>query len=211
MMDFASQEDTARAMAAMLRYLPTLVRAFETGVEGLGLTIVERVVSRDAAGAALPTLAAKGRHLIYHLGLRNAIEDFLAVDRDVRPVRVDPGLDDDNYARAKIADIVSGRLKVLKCVEESRDLTEAQERMKELASRFAWLRSLVVDAPGPPEKPVCVLIGTDGNVFAVIGRVRAALIGAGQPDRAAEFVKRAFSARSYDEVLRLCMEYVEVR
>jgi hypothetical protein len=32
----------------------------------------------------------------------------------------------------------------------------------------------------------------------------------GQPARATEFVKRAFSSRSYDEVLTLCLEYVEV-
>jgi hypothetical protein len=60
------------------------------------------------------------------------------------------------------------------------------------------------------DKPPCELVGTDGNVFAVIGRVRKALLGAGQSERASEFVRRAFSAISYDEVLRLCMEYVEV-
>jgi hypothetical protein len=215
MLDFASREDTARAMAAMERYLPALVRGFEAGVAGLGLTIVRRVVSRDANGTALPTLLVQGRHLTYHLGLRNAIEDFVAVDCDARPVLVDPGLDDDTYARAKIAAIVSGRLEVLKIVEESRDLVEAQKRMQELAGRFECVRTLVVEGPtageGATPKPVCKLVGTDGNVFAVIGRVRAALIGAGQPDQASEFVKRALGARSYDEVLQLCMEYVEVR
>jgi hypothetical protein len=213
-MDFASPEETAHAMAVTARHLPALVRAFERGVQELVLTIVQRTVSRDADGAALPTITAKGRHLTYHLGLRNAIEDFLAVDREASPDHVDPRLDDDTYARTKIADIVSGRLEVLKRVEESRDLTEAQERLKELGDRFASLRSVVIDAPDTPEgrtKPVCVLVGTDGNVFAVIGRVRAALIAAGQPDRASEFVKQAFAAGSYDEVLLLCMEYVEVR
>jgi hypothetical protein len=41
--------------------------------------------------------------------------------------------------------------------------------------------------------------------------VKQALKRAGQEDRAREFVERAFRAGSYDEVLRLCMEYVEVR
>jgi hypothetical protein len=50
----------------------------------------------------------------------------------------------------------------------------------------------------------------DGNVFAVIGRVRQALLEAGQPERAAEFVRRAFASRSYDAVLALSFEYVEV-
>ena len=60
-------------------------------------------------------------------------------------------------------------------------------------------------------KPVCKLMGTDGNVFAVIGRVREVLRRASQAERASEFAQRAFRAGSYDEVLRLCMEYVEVR
>ena len=38
-----------------------------------------------------------------------------------------------------------------------------------------------------------------------------AFLQAGQAERASEFVQKAFRAGSYDEVLRLCMEYVEVR
>ena len=33
-------------------------------------------------------------------------------------------------------------------------------------------------------KPPCKLIGEDGNVFSIIGRVRRALTAAGQEDRA---------------------------
>jgi len=40
-------------------------------------------------------------------------------------------------------------------------------------------------------------------VFAVIARVKRALEQDGQPDRAREFVKRAFESKSYDEVLAL--------
>ena len=64
--------------------------------------------------------------------------------------------------------------------------------------------------PGP-KKPACKLVGTDGNVFAIIGTVRRALRRAGQDTRATEFVQKAFGARSYDEVLGLCMDYVDVR
>jgi hypothetical protein len=59
-------------------------------------------------------------------------------------------------------------------------------------------------------KPACRLSGTDGNALSIIGRVRQALREAGQADRALEFTDRAFRAGSYDEVLRLCFEYVEV-
>lgn len=69
-------------------------------------------------------------------------------------------------------------------------------------------------APAPAgkiEKPVCRLIGTDGNVFSIIGRVKAALKEAGQGERAKEFVARAFQSRSYEAVLALCSDYVDVR
>lgn len=61
-----------------------------------------------------------------------------------------------------------------------------------------------------PEKPTCQLSGTDGNVFAVIAAVRFALREAGLDDRAHEFRERAFAAASYEDVLRLVHEYVEV-
>ncbi len=60
------------------------------------------------------------------------------------------------------------------------------------------------------EKPKVKLVGEDGNVFNVIGRVARALNLAGQEDKAQKFQQRAFSARSYDEVLQLAMEYAEV-
>lgn len=60
-----------------------------------------------------------------------------------------------------------------------------------------------------PAKPPCKLIGTDGNVYSIIGHVRDALRKAGQDDRAREFVEKAFRTGSYDGVLQPCMEYVE--
>jgi len=60
-------------------------------------------------------------------------------------------------------------------------------------------------------RPACKLVGKDGNVFSIIGRVRQALKKAGQEDRAREFVEKAFRAKSYNEVLALCGDYVDVR
>lgn len=59
-------------------------------------------------------------------------------------------------------------------------------------------------------KPECQLTGEDGNVFAIIGRVSKALKRDGQPERAKEFCDKATSQKSYDDVLNLCHEYVEV-
>lgn len=60
-------------------------------------------------------------------------------------------------------------------------------------------------------RPACQLTGEDGNVFAIIGRVKGALRGAGQPEKVQEFVTRAFACPSYGAVLELCSEYVRIR
>lgn len=54
------------------------------------------------------------------------------------------------------------------------------------------------------------LVGEDGNVFAMIGRVLAALREADRVQDANEFRDQAFAATSYDEVLVLVTEYCEV-
>ena len=59
-------------------------------------------------------------------------------------------------------------------------------------------------------KPKCKLTSTDGNVFALGGKVSAALKKAGQPDKAKEFTEKLFGCGSYGEALQLIMEYVEV-
>jgi len=59
-------------------------------------------------------------------------------------------------------------------------------------------------------KPKCKLIGQDGNVFNIIGIVAKTLKRAGLKQRADEFSKKALGAHSYDEVLQLCTEYVDV-
>lgn len=58
--------------------------------------------------------------------------------------------------------------------------------------------------------PKCKLVGTDGNVFAVIGKVKRTLRNAGLVEQALEFPTKAMACGSYDEVLRLCFEYVDV-
>ena len=59
-------------------------------------------------------------------------------------------------------------------------------------------------------KPKCKLVGTDGNVFALAGRVGRALKEAGQFGQAKEFQFKLFKCGSYDEALALMQEYVEV-
>lgn len=54
------------------------------------------------------------------------------------------------------------------------------------------------------------LSGADGNAFAIIGTVSKALTRAGYREDAEAFKKQASKAHSYDEILQLAMETVEV-
>ena len=59
-------------------------------------------------------------------------------------------------------------------------------------------------------KPTCQLSDSDGNVFALMGRVSKTLKRAGLNEEAKEMCERVFKCKSYDEALKLMMEYVEV-
>lgn len=60
------------------------------------------------------------------------------------------------------------------------------------------------------DKPECELIDTDSNIFAIMGRVGRVLRTAGMDAEAKEYMDRVKSCGSYDEALRITMEYVEV-
>lgn len=54
------------------------------------------------------------------------------------------------------------------------------------------------------------LVGEDGNAFAIIGRVSRALKRAGHREAATEWCAAAMACGSYDALLRLAMETVDV-
>jgi hypothetical protein len=60
-----------------------------------------------------------------------------------------------------------------------------------------------------PERPVLVLIGHDGNAFAILGKARRALLLAGRGDEWAAFQAEATSG-NYDHLLATVMEWFEV-
>ncbi len=53
------------------------------------------------------------------------------------------------------------------------------------------------------------LTGTDGNAFAILGKVKQALKKAGHQDLAEQFLKEAMSG-DYNHLLCTAMDYVEV-
>lgn len=59
-------------------------------------------------------------------------------------------------------------------------------------------------------KPACRLMGEDGNIFSILGRVGRTLKEDGQAEQVQEVNRRVMAAGSYDEALQIIMEYVEV-
>ena len=62
----------------------------------------------------------------------------------------------------------------------------------------------------PKEKPTVKLIDTDGNSFAIMGRVKDALVNAGADK---EYVKKYLDeamSGNYDNLLCVTMDYVHV-
>ena len=59
-------------------------------------------------------------------------------------------------------------------------------------------------------KPKCKLLGEDGNIFFILGRVSKVLKEGGRADKSKECSDRVMNSGSYDEALRIIMEYVEV-
>lgn len=59
-------------------------------------------------------------------------------------------------------------------------------------------------------KPKVKLTGTDGNVFALIGKCQVALKKANMEKEAKEMANKCREANSYDEAIRIMMEYVDV-
>lgn len=56
---------------------------------------------------------------------------------------------------------------------------------------------------------VVQLTGEDGNAFAILGRVKRAIMRSNHPELAEAFIKEA-TASDYDHLLCTCMLYVTV-
>jgi hypothetical protein len=61
----------------------------------------------------------------------------------------------------------------------------------------------------PLTDAVVVLTGTDGNAFAILGKVRRAILRSNHPELANDFIAEA-KAGDYDALLCTCFKYVTV-
>jgi len=140
-MQFSSPEETFAAMLVTARWLPELVRRVEKGVRALGLTIEKRLSAQYEDGTVEPVLVLSGRYgWELDLHLRNAFEDFLLADREAKPRCLDPRLLDERYAEEKLADVVAGRLAIVKTIAGSRTARDVRRKIEKTAGHFEWLR-----------------------------------------------------------------------
>lgn len=61
------------------------------------------------------------------------------------------------------------------------------------------------------KKPICRLIGEDGNIFHLAGCAARALRDAGLSEQSKEMIHKITTSKSYSEALSVIAEYVEVR
>jgi len=59
-------------------------------------------------------------------------------------------------------------------------------------------------------KPVCKLIGEDGNIFNLMGIASRTLKKVGMKEEAKEMTDRILNSKSYTEALAIISEYVEI-
>lgn len=61
------------------------------------------------------------------------------------------------------------------------------------------------------KKPVCKLVGTDGNIFSLMGRVSACLRKNKLDSQIKVMMSDVTSSKSYHEALIALMKYVEIK
>jgi hypothetical protein len=66
-----------------------------------------------------------------------------------------------------------------------------------------------IEVIGPLTNAVVQLSGHDGNAFAILGRVRRAILRSNHPELADDFVQEA-TASDYDHLLATCFKFVSV-
>jgi len=138
---FPSDAETLAAMVVTTRWLPELVRRVERGVKALGAKIKKKAMLRFEDGTVCPVLFLRGKHgWRLQLHLRNAMEDFLLLDRDEKPVRLDPRLFDEAFAEKKLGEIVESRLAMVRALGETRKAGEVAGKIQKLGGKHGTFR-----------------------------------------------------------------------
>lgn len=148
-MKFRSKEEFKEAMIALVLYLPDMIRLYEDGLRLLGARVLRKYIYRSRDGDAEPALlvqgAGMGEKFEFRLGL--AIEEFLSVDRDEKPLRFDENINNPQRARAKLTRIMVGRLALARAAMEAKTPEELKQRLQGLSHRFERIRLWRYDEP----------------------------------------------------------------
>ena len=140
-MRFSSEAETMAAMVVTRRWLPVLVRRVEAGVMALGAKIKKKAMLALEDGTVCPVLFLRGkRGWQLELRLRNAMEDFLLLDRDEKPVRLDPRLLDEEFAEKKLGEVVESRLAMVRALNESRKVGDVAGKIQKLGGKHGTYR-----------------------------------------------------------------------
>jgi hypothetical protein len=138
---FSSDAETLAAMVVTVRWLPELVRRVEKGVKALGAKVKKKAMVNYPDGKTDPVLFVRGRRgWRLELHLRNAMEDFLLLDRDEKPIRLDPRLLDPKFAEKKLGDVVESRLAMVRALNETRKVGEVAGKIQKLGGKYGTYR-----------------------------------------------------------------------
>ncbi len=137
---FASKEDEHLSLAMLGRWLGPFLSLFEKGVQKLGFVIVKKFSYIDDDGRVDTGLVLQKNHRKTRLWLRNALDDFIYVDREENPVRIDPALFDKKSGNQKLRELIKDRLELLRIVSECRSINEVRKRVVDLDDKFERIK-----------------------------------------------------------------------
>jgi hypothetical protein len=140
-MRFRNMDEEAQALLNIAERLPILLQTAEKFVTDIGWRVAFRVMC-GSPGAPNPTFRLiKNENIKMDFSLGNALDEFLSVDRDDRPMRLDPDLLDEEKARRKLASCLSARIEMARAcylgkTPEEVNLFTAAVAHKQKLSRF---------------------------------------------------------------------------
>ena len=153
--DFPTQGEMLAAMFITEKWLKELVERFEQGVKDLGLEIESKHMLKYPDGDVEPVFKVKTPRPGWTIELRlgNMLAEFLTLDRDAKPVRMDPRLFDDGFARKKLDELVKSRLDIAWALATSKSPKEVRRKVTKLGKDMARLRMWeVLDNEKPRKK-----------------------------------------------------------
>lgn len=133
----------------------------------------------------------------------------------INKLLVDKGIVKSGKELSNIASFKYNDLTCLVFLLDNAELDMSKLAMWRLATRdifgSMWLSDFIDNYLGRiSDKPDCPLIGTDGNIFNLVGIASKTLKKHGQSSQASAMQKRVLSSGSYDEALCIIGEYVNI-